>query len=195
VPITGSSPRECFATFRGHVAGVVGKLLGPAVHVRLVGVPGSEAAYLEHGNAPFETIPLESRFGRVHFFFRQSLVAERQGRRDWRLSTRRYWYRLQNEPGKAAAVLRWEYVSARERDYAGNRYCTHHLQSVAAVPLGMGELSFEKAHVPTGWVTFEEVFRFLFHELGVEPKCGDEWDRELRDSERRFYVDFTSKRH
>jgi hypothetical protein len=40
-------------------------------------------------------------------------------------------------------------------------------------------------HIPTGWVTVEEIIRFLISDLGVKPKEQD-WEKELRDSEELF---------
>jgi hypothetical protein len=39
----------------------------------------------------------------------------------------------------------------------------------------------------------EEVFRFLVHELGVTPPCGERWPEVLRKSEGAFYQSFTDK--
>lgn len=46
-------------------------------------------------------------------------------------------------------------------------------------------LSLEKLHIATGWVTIEEVIRFLIHELKVRAKNSD-WDARLRASEEKF---------
>jgi hypothetical protein len=48
---------------------------------------------------------------------------------------------------------------------------------------------------PTGWVTIEEVIRFLIVDLGMSPPCGDDWPNVVRESERKFYEDFTGKRY
>ncbi len=63
----------------------------------------------------------------------------------------------------------------------------------ATVPLGDGHLDLDKAHVPTGWVTIEEVIRFLIVDLGVEPPCGSDWVQCVTKSETRFYQEFTGK--
>ena len=61
--------------------------------------------------------------------------------------------------------------------------------------IGDGELDLDKAHLPTGWVTIEEVIRFLIFDLGMQPPCGDSWPDLLEKSERKFFEDFTGKRH
>ncbi|HTU98796.1 MAG TPA: hypothetical protein VMF14_23290, partial [Solirubrobacteraceae bacterium] len=75
------------------------------------------------------------------------------------------------------------------------RYSRHHTQMAATVDLGGGAvLDLNKAHVPTGWVTFEEVIRFVIHDLGVKPPCGDEaWPGLLEDSERKFHEEFSGR--
>jgi hypothetical protein len=45
--------------------------------------------------------------------------------------------------------------------------------------------------VPTGWVTIEEVLRFLITDLDVIPPCDNAWAGKLGASEKEFYVNFT----
>jgi hypothetical protein len=145
-----------------------------------------------HGDDPI-TVPLKTRdHGTVHFYVGQLLRTEKEGKQ-YRLSTHAYWYRLQSDPSLAAhAAIRWEY----EREFeAGKRHCRHHVQQRAHVELGTSRLDLNKAHVPTGWVTIEEVIRFLLVDLGVRPPCGSTWPEVLAHSERKFYEDFTSKRY
>ncbi len=39
--------------------------------------------------------------------------------------------------------------------------------------------------MPTGWITIEELLRFLIHGLGVKSRTSS-WDKKLRESEERF---------
>jgi hypothetical protein len=48
-------------------------------------------------------------------------------------------------------------------------------------------------HIPTGWALIEEVIRFLIHDLGMEPPCGDRWPEILEESENKFFKEFTDK--
>jgi hypothetical protein len=142
------------------------------------------------GQAP-RTVPLETRYGCLYFYAGQALEAVRDGRR-YRLTTRKYSYRLQeDESFSSQAVLRWEYDRETEID----RHARHHAHISAAVPLGELALNLDKAHLPTGWVTIEEVIRFLIVELEHKPPCGDAWPEKLAESERRFYEEFTGKRY
>ncbi len=49
--------------------------------------------------------------------------------------------------------------------------------------------------MPTGWVTIEEVIRFLIVDLELKPPCGDDWPSTLAESERAFFEEFASKRY
>jgi hypothetical protein len=56
-------------------------------------------------------------------------------------------------------------------------------------------LLLDDVHLPSGWVTMEEVIRFLIVELGMKPPCGASWPAVLEESEAAFYEKFTSKRY
>ena len=129
----------------------------------------------------------------MHFYIGQLLRVHREPSKKYRLSTHAYWYRLQHSPDlNAQAAIRWEY----ERELPpGKHHCRHHLQQSAKLDLGNGSLNLNKVHVPTGWVTIEEVIRFLIVELGTKPPCGDVWSDVLATSERAFFEDFTSRRY
>ena len=91
-------------------------------------------------------------------------TVEHDGR--FRLRTISYWYRIQHEPElRAKAALRWEYDRSTKTD----EYARHHAQLAAEMQLGSRKLDLDKAHLPTGWVTIEEVIRFLIVDLGLEP--------------------------
>lgn len=123
----------------------------------------------------------------------QALTTVRDGRGEpWRLRTKEYWYRIQTTPELTAkAVMRWEYVSDAPR----NGWCRHHVQFPAAIPMPVGTWDFDKLHLPSGWVSFEEVLRFLIVDLDVKPTCGKRWPKVLADSETAFFERFTGKRY
>jgi hypothetical protein len=79
--------------------------------------------------------------------------------------------------------VRFEYVS-RHTDPAF-RYPRHHVQFHRDYDGVRGDFSPHKFHIPTGWVTIEEVIRFLITDLGVPPLI-ENWDEELRRSEEQF---------
>jgi hypothetical protein len=117
-----------------------------------------------------------------------------EGRRKFRLRTREYWYRLQVKPDlKEKALIRWEYKSNPEQSKPS--YCRNHVQIQMQALLGEGGIDLDKAHLPTGWVTIEEVIRFLIVDLEVEPPCKEEWPEKLAESERAFYEEYVPKRY
>ena len=55
-------------------------------------------------------------------------------------------------------------------------------------------LNLNEIHLPTGWVTIEEVIGFAITELEVKPPCGSRWPSVLKISEEAFFDKFTGKR-
>ncbi len=56
-----------------------------------------------------------------------------------------------------------------------------------------GTLDLNKIHTPTGWVTIEELVRFLISELRVKP-VSSKWAEIVAASEMRFREEFTAAR-
>lgn len=199
MPIFGRKPWAAFKEFETHVQQLVGQLLPTQQPVNLIGPDDDEhTAYLGFAQRPGSarpTVVLDTAYGKLQFYFRQELHAEYQKEKGFRLTTRRYWYHLYR--GDAIdAFMRWEYVDRKLEPEA--RYPRHHLHVhdvVLPIDDSSAGIDLKKTHLPTGWVTIEEVLRFLINELGVTPPCGDRWNDELRDGERRFYEEFTSKRY
>lgn len=192
MPIIERTPRETFDVFVDHLRGLVAATVTDR-HPILELPRGSEtrvAVSFREGDQGI-AIPIDTAYGRLHFYLGQALeaVPDDDG---YRLTTRQYWYRVQHEPSLTdQAIIRWEYDAAT----GAEKYARHHTQIRAALPIGDGEMDLNKAHVPTGWVTFEEVIRFLIVDLEVKPPCGDDWPERLIESERVFFEEFTGKRH
>jgi hypothetical protein len=196
VPIIGRTLKECFDKFAKHVRQLCAATLSASHHLVTMRTRADDDTEMKlsfhQGDDPI-AVPLKTKaHGRIYFYVGQLLRAEPDGSH-YRLETRAYWYRLQTESSLAAhAAIRWEYE--RELD-EGKRHCRHHIQQRAHLNLGTASLDLNKAHVPTGWVTIEEVIRFLLVDLGVKPPCGSTWPDVLEMSERKFYEEFTSKRY
>lgn len=79
-------------------------------------------------------------------------------------------------------IIRWEYKSHRRQR---NEHPRHHVHLAAVIDTPAGKMDFDKLHLSTGWVTIEEVIRFLIAEIGVKPKANN-WDEELIKSEELF---------
>ncbi|HKE13297.1 MAG TPA: hypothetical protein VKB80_00410 [Kofleriaceae bacterium] len=50
----------------------------------------------------------------------------------------------------------------------------------------------DKSHVPTGFLLFEDLIRFLINDLGVRSPRKT-WHQRLIDSEKRFHQEFNTK--
>lgn len=190
MPIVARTSNECFDRFRDHLARLVADTITskyPITHKK----PEQGRTIIGFRQGELVGVPLSTCFGRVYFYLSQSLRTVRQDDGMFRLQTRQYWYRVQTKASRRAqAILRWEYDAETKRD----RHARHHMQLPAEVAIGRGAIDLNKAHLPTGWVTIEEVIRFLIVDLRIEPPCGDDWPTILHDSETMFYEKFTGKR-
>lgn len=189
MPITGRTPAECFSQFRDHLAGLVADTV--TTKHPLTQKDDRNRTILGFRQGKLVGVPLDTRFGRVYFYLSQSLRTVRQQDGRHRLETRQYWYRVQADPSPGKqAILRWEYDAETDKD----KHARHHMQMPAEVSIGKGVLDLDKAHLPTGWVTVEEVIRFLIVDLEISPPCGDDWPQKLQASETKFFQEFTGKR-
>jgi hypothetical protein len=189
MPIIERTPKDCFDVFATHVRGLVAATISPRFPV--AEIPHETRMTLSFRESAPIAVPIDTQYGRLFFYLGQALEALPEDDR-YRLTTRQYWYRLQTGPSlQEQAILRWEYSSATDPA----RHARHHAQIGTSLEIGGHEFDLDKAHLRTGWVTFEEVIRFLIFDLGMEPPCGDGWPELLSDSEKRFFEDFTGKRH
>jgi hypothetical protein len=195
MPIIERKPRNAFYRFRDHIRRVVDKTIETPGHVRLDVTYRGSTGTLEfvRGDGVATAVPLQTKYGELYLTLTQILEAVREGAagRRYRLTTKGYAYRLLNRDDPTSdAVVRWEYDPER----AGDTWCRHHVQVAATVALGGGSIDLNRAHSPTGWVTIEELLRFLIYELEV-PSVTADWSAVCKQSERDFYEEFTSKRY
>jgi len=183
VPLRAKTPRDAFRTFQDHLNGVLNKVL---THYRLRFVirhTKQEQTSLSFFDDQREPVAVPLPPSPWYLFLGQRLQAVPERRR-YILRTLEYKYRIQLVSStQEEAVVRFEYVS-RDVDPLA-RWCRHHVQFHRDYRGAPGNLSLSKHHVPTGWVTIEEVIRFLITDLGVPP-LTDRWDEELRRSEEQF---------
>jgi hypothetical protein len=119
-----------------------------------------------------------------HLYVGQILASVRDQAR-FRLRTLAYAYRVAEGPSfDDPCLFRWEYNSLEDRPSLSPR---HHLHLPAKISCFDRRrfLDAEKLHIPSGWVTVEEIIRFLIQELRVKSKSRN-WNELLLDSERRF---------
>jgi hypothetical protein len=143
------------------------------------------------GEDPISVPVRTKRLGLVRFFFGQTVEAVKikdgKNKGKHQLRSVAYRYRLQEGEGaRVPALVRWEFARV---DPAIAGHPRNHLH----VPCTTGKLDFDKVHAPTGWVTLEEVIRFLIHDLGHAAPCGDSWPKVLARSEKLFHGELTSK--
>lgn len=193
MPIHGRTPKECFDTFVAHLRKLVSGTLTSSYQLHTVASandPRVVTLGFYQGDEQV-TVPLRtSRHGTLHLGLAQILRAEPEGRTTFRLTTESYWYRLQRVAAATDhALIRWEY------DRREKHHCRHHVQQRASIQTDRDVLDLNKLHLPTGWVTVEEVIRFVIDDLGVKPPCGKSWTTKLVESERRFFEEFTGKRY
>ena len=177
--LIGATPERIFSTFRDHLASL---LNGTITDARLGLVVYGKEATIAFGSADRPEAAL-LRSGRWFLALGQNLRAIRQGERSWRLRTIQYRYRIQGARSEDDPwYLRFEYVS---REIRRSLYPRHHLHLPLELSCGNRCVDLGEAHIPTGWVTVEELIRFLIQGLGVRPRKGN-WDKLLRDSEEKF---------
>jgi len=118
-----------------------------------------------------------------HLFVGQTLEAIKK-EDEYRLTTLAYAYRITEGPSfDDPWIVRWEYES---RALKAGLQPRHHCHLPATIKcFGRRPFDSSKLHIPSGWITVEEVIRFLIQELKVRPKRAD-WDRLLCESEERF---------
>lgn len=176
--LCGDSPTEVFTLFRDHLNGLLHHTI---TDVPLVQIIQGDRALLQF-RRDGESVAVDVGEG-YHLFFSQTLQAKKQKKKEFRLRTLAYAYRIADGPRfQDDWFWRWEYVSRHQQDGLHPR---NHCHLPLALPCLGQDLLLHKLHIPTGWVTIEEVIRFLIHELGVTP-ASEEWDRHLRDSEKKF---------
>lgn len=189
MPIVERTPRDCFNVFVAHMRGLVASTI--TSRYPLAELPSGHRMTLSFREERPIAVPIDTKYGRLHFYLGQSLEAV-EDPEGYRLRTRQYWYRIQMDADfRSRAALRWEYDSMTSVDH----HARHHAQLSTAVQLGEARLDLNKAHLPTGWVTIEEIIRFLIVDLEMQPPCGSAWPNIVGESERRFYEDFTGKRY
>jgi hypothetical protein len=189
MPIIKRTPSECFDTFADHIRGLIAATVSARYPLAtLFNEPRMILSFRE--DQPI-AVPIETSYGRLYFYLGQSLEAV-EDPEGYRLKTMQYWYRIQGTSDfKSQSIMRWEYDATTAIDH----HARHHAQLATSLGLGDGSLDLNKAHLPTGWVTIEEVVRFMIVDLGMIPPCGDEWPALVSESEHKFFMEFTGKRY
>lgn len=125
-------------------------------------------------------VQLRSRYGRVALFVRETFDALTIDDNDSiALRTIAYDYTLQPR-GDTQPLLRWEFERDPDKDPHWSR---NHLQGPIQVTIGSTILPLNDWHLPTGWVTLEDIIRFCIVDLEAEYRHrADNWHDLLRES-------------
>ncbi len=192
MPITGRTLAEASATFRDHLNGVLARTVTatPLIMVEALrprGAPsGIQLAFRQSG-APVEAA-LGTKYGRAYLYLGQACESTVDDKGLHRLHTVSYRYTLRPE-GDPEPRFRWEYEKAPG---GGSLYCRHHLQGDIPVPFGRTTVPLDDLHLPTGFMTIEEVLRFCIVDLEV-PRLSEDWHAILTESYERFKGDFAPR--
>jgi hypothetical protein len=136
------------------------------------------------------TAALKTRYGPMGLYIGQLCDSVVGDDRLHTLRTTSYRYALV-PTGHGQPLLRWEYVR-----FPGTTalHCRHHFQGPIRLDIADSDgtpAMLNDWHLPTGWVTVEEVLRFCIVDLAVTP-LSDDWDAILQESYVRFKTEFTS---
>lgn len=185
MPITGATLAEAARNFRDHLNSVLSRTVTrtPVVLVEVPGVPRFQITFRQAGQ-PIQA-QLNTRFGWMGVYLGQVCGSIMRDDRLHELRTLSYRYALYPD-GTEEPIIRWEYLRELRRE---EQWCRHHLQGPIEVRFNQHIVSLNDIHLPTGYVTFEEVLRFCIVDLGVPPLHAD-WDRILAESYELFKTDF-----
>jgi len=197
--ITGRTPEQCASKFRKHIQELVSAIVPTKSHVRHTRHALDKQHYtLSFANPPAnDAAAIQTAHGRVYLHIGQDVYATpvEQG---FRLRTLKYRYALYDHRPtlESEPLFRWEYETKHRQPHSGEP--RHHMQlgrgsRAQYIALGGSQLDLNRVHLPTGWVLIEEVLRFLVHDLGMKPPCGESWPEVLHESERAFFERFTTR--
>ncbi len=184
MPIRGQTLHKAAQTFCKHANRILNRSVTKGRLIVIDVPPRVQIAFRQAG-LPVE-VPLQTRFGPIGLYLGQvcDSVVGRDGFHT--LRTIEYRYTLTPE-GAPEPLLRWEYTKFPPPDV---EWCRHHLQGrPVQLNIHRYEVGLNEIHLPTGYVTFEDVLRFCIVDLGVRPLHPD-WSTILRRSYERFRAEF-----
>lgn len=184
--IEGRSPREAADEF----CGILNSLLAQTI----TKTPLTVRHAPKDAREPIEVIAFRDRkgmacwdrmasrvAGRLRWFVAHECGFEHLGAHRFRLETVKYTYHLAREDADEP-FLRWEYVKFPGE---GKQWCRHHVQGPIEVTVGDQSFKLDRFHLPTGFVTMEEIVQFCLHDLQVKAITED-WYPIVDESYQRF---------
>lgn len=176
--LTGRTPTEVFVQFRDHIAQLFNRTITGA-RLTTPQIVGERSTIYLRDTAGLSAALYSTSY---RLYAAQTLQATQVNKNEWRLKTLKYTYRIEQETTKELLThFRFEYESRTLNKTLYPRYHLH-LPKLRSVN---GDLDYESLHIPTGWVTIEDVIRFCIVELKVKPNSAN-WDDLLWASEEKF---------
>jgi hypothetical protein len=164
--------------FRDHINEVLRSTITTQPIVPVQVQHGVQLSFRQAGPSP---VDLETRVGVMGFYFGQICISDVAEDGFHHLHTAEYKYLL-TPAGSTTATLRWEYKRIVP---PGAYWSRHHLQGPVTIRFNNQDNVLDNLHLPTGYVPFEEIIRFLINDLRVPPLTR-RWDNILRDSYNQF---------
>ena len=188
-------PKRALETFRERLNSLLRDTI-TAAPLAPIFAPRPPDGFTAHAEFSFRdggrptAVPLQSKLGELRLYVGQVCATHIVGgplRRTHRVSTQAYTYHLY-VGGAHEPLLRWEYLKQWPDEDA--RWCRHHLQGPTALDFGSSRVSMADLHMPTGYVTLEDVIRFCICDLGVQPlDPRKDWHQRLEQT----YDEFRSE--
>ena len=181
--LVAKTPREAFHIFRDHINHTLNTVLTDyRLQLDILNKKqGPAFLHFKSRNNERIAVPISSPW----YLYLGQVLQTAPERNSYRLLTVQYAYRVQRtSPISDEADVRFEYLSPRLAA-TDNQYCSNHVQFHRDYQDVRDGFSPNKLHIPTGWVTIENVIRFLIADLDVKPRIST-WDEELRKSEKQF---------
>lgn len=187
MPIEAPTLAKAVERFKDHLNRVLALTVTQSrlVQVRAKDSPHFSIGFRGEQGKPIAAL-MNTRFGPMELSLGQLCEGIPLGEGKFRLLTGGYRYAL-TEASSDEPWIRWEYRRAQPEH---QRWCRHHLQGDIALPI-RGRVNLNDLHLPTGYVTIEEVIRFCITDLLVKP-LSQEWHEVLQDSYRKFKEEFAA---
>jgi hypothetical protein len=169
--LPGRTPRDAVEAYARPIQETLSCLTGA-----ILGYAGGSYASSTAHTLCFRNHPVGRLYGtELGLFFSQqySVIQQSSGEQEWKVQTRGYMYRLDDENGKEIFSYHWH----PDHDYP--RHPHMHLKSGS----GVSRRELWRTHMPTGRVAVESLALYLIDEFGVQSKHEDSRERISRNLE------------
>lgn len=183
MPIQGGTLGEAAQRFCDHINRALNRTVTETRLVVFEVPPRIQVAFRQTGQ-PIAA-QLQTQFGPMDLYLGQVCDSVTGPDGLHTLRTVAYTYTL-TPAGVDEPLLRWEYLKSPPH---GAEWCRHHLQGPVELQIHENRVPLNEFHLPTGYVTFEEILRFCIVDLGVPP-LHEDWSEILRESYEQFKAEF-----